>query len=278
MKRSIEKTVLIYFLLVVGLLLIVGLLAYDSLRKITQSNEDVLANYEILYHSEQIVSSVKDLENGSRGFALTGDISYQQPFFVALQRIEDNVSKLASTTTQGDIDDDLIRIKGLIDPLIEINKQIIQTVKDSTYAPSDMNNLLLEGKVHMDSLRRLGRYVNDVQLSHLQTFVEDQERALRTAFIFIIILFLIIAAVMTAIFFTLRNDVIGRNTAEMKLKGANQELASLNQNLESQIDERTDQLRRSYEELELKVKFRNLELQREVAELRKKLSDASGSL
>ena len=85
--RWLTVTALVLF--VAGVAAGIGSLALvrDSRRDLTMQNDTLLA-------SERLLSSVKDIETGVRGYALTGDVAYLVPLSLAEARLPDELRML----------------------------------------------------------------------------------------------------------------------------------------------------------------------------------------
>src|SRR4051812_46756488 len=49
---------------------------------------------DAIYHADRLLSTVKDAETGQRGFVITGDESYLEPYEAALRQIEGEIDQL----------------------------------------------------------------------------------------------------------------------------------------------------------------------------------------
>ncbi len=276
-KNTIQNKALVAFILIMAALLIVGFWLWSNLKEVTRSNERVEINSNTLFQIGDMISNAKDLEVGARGFLITRDFAMQQPYFLAKQKLEDNILAMDTMIISPENRAYLGKVEALVKGIEDVNGEIIKLVlNDSQNLASTL--YIYKGKVKMDSLRTIVRKLGNNYQEKIAASVDMQNDALRQTFTFVLLIFLLIFGTLIFTFLSLRNDVIGRSKAQMQLNKVNAELAELNATLESQVQERTEDLKRSYEELELKVKFRNLALQKEVSMLKKKLGEATGSL
>ncbi|HEX5269251.1 MAG TPA: CHASE3 domain-containing protein, partial [Gemmataceae bacterium] len=102
---TIGKKIVGGFALSLAAVVVVGALAYRSTEKLEEagavvinSNRAVAHTHEVLTTLEQVLSLLKDAETGQRGFLLTGEASYLQPYEDARQSIETSLARLQELT------------------------------------------------------------------------------------------------------------------------------------------------------------------------------------
>ena len=71
------------FLLAVVAVLVIALLSYQSLEATADSSESLTRSVEVLAQLNSVLSTLKDAETGQRGYLLTGEESYLEPFTTA---------------------------------------------------------------------------------------------------------------------------------------------------------------------------------------------------
>lgn len=111
--------------------------------------------YKILTLNEALLSSLKDIENGQRGFLLTKDPSYLKPYETALASVNDQYDELSAYTKNPSLKKLLVDLKPLIDRRLELIDQILR------YEREGQHQLAIEtlgaglGKQYMDQIRLL---------------------------------------------------------------------------------------------------------------------------
>ncbi|MGD1000846.1 MAG: PAS domain S-box protein [Candidatus Brocadiia bacterium] len=85
---------------VLGLLIIgaVGIQSYRAIQRLTETNLWVVQTHEVLENLERVQSALKDAETGQRGFVLTGDERYLEPFNAATGEIQKDIASVRSLT------------------------------------------------------------------------------------------------------------------------------------------------------------------------------------
>jgi methyl-accepting chemotaxis protein len=68
------------FALALILLLTIGTVSYSSLTTLTDTSERVTHSHEVLQHISEVLSAMTDAETGQRGYIITGNESFLEPY------------------------------------------------------------------------------------------------------------------------------------------------------------------------------------------------------
>src|SRR5215470_8694903 len=98
MRWSIEKKIMAGAGLVLAILLINALISYRATRRLIDNERLVAHAYEVLDDLEDVLATMDDAETGERGYLLTGEKSYLEPYQSAVNAIHTRVEKLAQLT------------------------------------------------------------------------------------------------------------------------------------------------------------------------------------
>ena len=80
------------------LLLVATLLAYRNTREIYEDDSWVAHSHEVMTGLEKLLSLVRDAESGQRGYVITGEPIYLEPYTTALAAIDAQVDALDRLT------------------------------------------------------------------------------------------------------------------------------------------------------------------------------------
>ena len=83
MKWSIGNKIASGFGLALAVLLVVGAVSYDSTTKLSSSADWVRHTHEVLAGLDELLSAMKDAETGERGYVITGESPYLEPYNTA---------------------------------------------------------------------------------------------------------------------------------------------------------------------------------------------------
>src|SRR5688572_1205886 len=74
---------LVGFLVALLAILLVAWLSYRTLVERSDSSAEIRRTNQVMAQVDEVMSTVKDLETGQRGFLLTGDEDFLEPYFDA---------------------------------------------------------------------------------------------------------------------------------------------------------------------------------------------------
>src|SRR5258706_10277784 len=140
------------FLLLLG----IGVVAYRSTDALTKTSYLVAHTHLVMEHIAGVLSQLKDAETGQRGFVITGDEAYLEPYQTAIASVSRLVKELRELTIdnahqQGRLDE----AEPLIAERLAVLKRIIELRRSAGLDQAARTMQLGEGKRLMDDLRRV---------------------------------------------------------------------------------------------------------------------------
>jgi len=83
--RKIFDNIATCSLLVVLLILIgISVISVDARKRFIQSDQEAAHSYQVIESINTVLSDLKDAETGQRGFLITGDTAYLEPFYLGV--------------------------------------------------------------------------------------------------------------------------------------------------------------------------------------------------
>ncbi|MHA4845449.1 response regulator [Flavitalea antarctica] len=150
MRSTFKGNLIISFSLSLLLLIISSVASYFSIINLLKSSEEVDKTSETIINLENVISALKDAETGQRGYLLTGDTRFLEPYQGTHERAlaaQKKVRNAATTNTQRADADSL---KSLIDTRIAALQQLIDMKRQNfTIVAADLE----KGKRYMDQIR-----------------------------------------------------------------------------------------------------------------------------
>ncbi len=98
MKWSVGTKIGSGFALALAIMLIIGAVSYRSTTGFIQSAESVTHTHLVLQKLESLLSKFKDAETGQRGYVLTGEERYLEPYNGAMEGIDSLLKELRKLT------------------------------------------------------------------------------------------------------------------------------------------------------------------------------------
>jgi len=151
LKQSSKRNLLIGFGCSLIILILSSAVSYISINQLLDSQRDVEHTVEIESNLNGLISRMKDAETGQRGFLLTGDETFLEPYNGARAEIGDYVNKIQLLTVdQPHHQKDLASLERLIDTKFSL---IDNSIKNKKRGIPPAVAALTFGKRVMDSLR-----------------------------------------------------------------------------------------------------------------------------
>ncbi len=182
----------VVFVVSLFLILFVAGLGYKHITEVSESQSLVLETYEVSVELEKILSYLKDAETGQRGFFITQDSIYLQPFFKSRRKINNTFAELKSLTKANPTQqENLKQLNILIEDRLE-NFEIASkyVLKDQTDLQR-FKNVFFDGKQIMDAIREKLNSMISLEKESLKKREEAYQNATRFTpiFLFSIIIF-----------------------------------------------------------------------------------------
>jgi PAS domain S-box-containing protein len=145
----------------------------------------VIRNYSLLRFQQRFLSLIRDAESGQRGYLLTGNPAYLEPYRKGAELALPALDELTSLASDDDADArrDYAKVRQLTEEKLAELKQTIQVYNSDGYAKSVSIVKNNSGKVSMDAIYRImehrmanGEAVLHDKTAELEMRVKDLER------------------------------------------------------------------------------------------------------
>ena len=147
-------------------------LSYWTWRAFSRGSEQLANIREVVKSTNALLSSLKDAETGQRGFLLTGEDRYLDPYRLALTEIPANLKGLLDATATGS-PDQAARVRALrpqVQEKLDELKQTIDLRRSKGFDAAVRLVLTDRGKVMMDRIRDLCSEILMVALDGLTQY------------------------------------------------------------------------------------------------------------
>jgi PAS domain S-box-containing protein len=226
-----HKKVWLGFITSIAIILWLAVASYVNNKKSADSREWVSHTNRVLYHSEQILSLVVDIESGQRGYALTGMEEFLEPTHRAARIVGSHVKSLRELTSDNRSQQDRIdEIERLLDKKIGFSQRAIETRKNEGLEKTIALNSSLEGKHLMDTIRSLIEGLQEEEhllLKERTTQTDKRVAEFHASFggmLFATIIILIL------VFYMIYSNLKARTDAERSLREAHEKILDIYDN------------------------------------------------
>jgi len=167
---------------------IVGLIAYANLNKLTETAQWVDHTHQVINGLQDIALDLVDAETGQRGYLITAERSYLQPYELALEDSERHIDRVAGLTTDNPAQQQRIEeLRGLIDTKSEEMARTIELRDTSGYEAAVEVVATDAGKMVMDEIRALLAEMEREEMALLAQREEEARRASQLAMTMIVV-------------------------------------------------------------------------------------------
>jgi len=166
------------FALALVLLIIIGTVAYTSINKLTSTSQWVTHTHEVLERVAGVLSMLKDAETGQRGYVVTGDEAFLEPYQAGSGEVLNVVKELRELTA-----DNAHQQKRIdsAEPLIIAKLAELKRTIDLRRAGNLEETVKIvrgaEGKRIMDDLRRILDEMDNEERGLLKERADDAAAA-----------------------------------------------------------------------------------------------------
>ncbi|HVG14392.1 MAG TPA: ATP-binding protein [Chitinophagaceae bacterium] len=247
----------IIFIISALTLLALSTILYIQIKDLDGANKSINRSTEVKLLIEQAISYTKDAETAQRGFLITRDSLFLQPYWGAFEKTDHALSDLKSL-----VKNDKEQEKNLekLDSMIHIRISFIDAAIDSIRfqaSPLIQRQILLRDKALMDSIRKQTNKMELAQKRDLGTEKLEQIRHSFKAPLLGVLLIFLSLAILSASYYRVTQD----------LKRSGNYLAET-QRLNAELEEKNRQLLISNEELDSFNYISSHDLQEPVRKIR----------
>ncbi|HEY6085730.1 MAG TPA: CHASE3 domain-containing protein, partial [Nitrospira sp.] len=199
--------------------------AYDNLRIVRESRDQVMSSRQIITELASVMSTMKDAETGQRGYVITGEQEYLEPYETAIRSVHQHVAALKTLTA-----DDPQQRASLTTLETHITRKLGEL--ENTIAlrrgkgPDAARSTVKTGLGHqaMNDIRRLVAEMQEVEGRTLAQRNTNEERSYKRGFSSSLLAGLLALGVAIAAYVLLRRDTVARQQAQNALRLSAQQL------------------------------------------------------
>ncbi|HTN17259.1 MAG TPA: response regulator [Chitinophagaceae bacterium] len=197
----------------IAILLISSFASYYSNKKLIESSQWVNHTNEVIKNAEGLISTARGAEAGQRGYVITNDASFLEPYKGAYEKCVAQYRSL-STLTQDNNEQQrtLEKIKILLDQRFAQMQRVVQYVTDKglsgrTELYENTVTEMNKGKRIMDDLRVLVRELQEREKTLLAERIKSQEKYTTYTPVLVIVAAIISILISLLAYVRIKNDL-----------------------------------------------------------------------
>jgi signal transduction histidine kinase len=236
MRFSTRLARIIFIVTMVVLLVISGML-YIQVADLVEANELVNHTHEVQLKLAEVLTCAKDAETAQRGYLLTEDSLFLQPYPMAFRRSNEAIEQLKELTKNNKEQDTNLK---KLDRLIQIRFNSFNTSIEAFSADTGKVNkrqLLLQEKSLMDSIRRQANKMSGIEARQMGTrLLEQKKHALLAPVVTVVLIFITLGVLLLA-YYRIILDLRRSEHLLLQLQSVNKELTEKNRQLQQTNEE-----------------------------------------
>lgn len=228
MQPSDEKNVTWGFGLALLILSIIGIVCYWSTAQLVEVAGKVMHTHQVLGELETLLSELKDAETGQRGYVITGDERYLEPYHASVEEVKPKLQEIAALTADNPNQQRQLRIlRPLVASRLTVIQQTIELRKNKGFEAALQLILTDKGKRLMDEIRDVIHDMEDEEQRLLQQRSETAAVSAQVTTYTVSSTSLLFFSLVALATFFINSENIERKRAEKALRQAREELERL---------------------------------------------------
>lgn len=215
----VERILLIAIFAIFALLIAAAATAYRSMTVSVKTTWWIVRTHEVLEELQITLLTLKDIETSTRGYVITGDQTYLEPYDAALTVIDRHVTHLKRLTVTGARQQERIaEAESLISQKLALASRIIRLRAERGFPAAQRLIAMDEGERHTSLLSQVFMDMVDTENRHLRSRVmhanSSKEWAVATTTVALPLIFIQLVLV----FLLIRRHLAGRAATEATLQ------------------------------------------------------------
>jgi len=191
--------------LVLAFFVISSLIAYRNVETLRVNSQRIWHTHDVLMAMDELLSTMQDAETGQRGYLLTGNDKYLEPYQVAVDDVASKVETIGALTRDNPVQqDNLVLLKRHIGAkLAELDQTVALRHRNNAQAALAIVGTD-RGKVEMDAVRRQLEVMQKEENRLRDIRLAEMDGAYRTALFSGVLSGLVGAALTILVFYLIR--------------------------------------------------------------------------
>jgi CheY-like chemotaxis protein/CHASE3 domain sensor protein len=222
MKLTLEKKILAGFIICSLILLTVAIISFQNSEKFVDTNQWVNHTHEVLYEFEEVLISAVEAQAGARGYIITGDEIYFEPFKNASDNLATHLNKARELTKDNPVQQRNIQT---LDKLIKQHTDYLNTCISlrQTESFEKAQELIVKGKGKeiLDKIRNTINSSKEVEQNLLVKRKKESEDDASSFNLIFITLLGVITLVLVVVYLIITSNIRALKRAEIETANKN---------------------------------------------------------
>jgi PAS domain S-box-containing protein len=212
---SIRRAIIFGYIVAMGIICFFALYTYSNMQKAEKENNTINKALQSLRAIEAIHDDVQNIENGERGFVISGKESFLEPYQGAISNISPDSARLAATASNPEREKEIEALLQLVHEKVLFAAAVVKLRVDSGQQAAERIIQSKEGKLLMDNIRGLVSKIEDEDRLILDEYNTNRERTARNTTTLFFILSGLFLLFLLSFLLLVRRDVHKRLNNEL---------------------------------------------------------------
>lgn len=217
MRFYFDKRVMTGFAVTALVLIILSIFSYSSTQNLIHTASLQSHATLVMNNAERLIKSIVDLETGQRGYVITGNEEFLEPYHESSQKLDSYLTALDSlTSTDTNQQARIDTLRNMVNGQREWTKNII-SVRQQSFDEARALVVGGEGKRRTDAIREIVKRIQNAEMIDLNRGKIVSDQGLKEYQYSFIALSVIVLIIVTYLFYTLNITLRSRNEVENEL-------------------------------------------------------------
>ncbi len=216
-SEALERRSILWSMVGLGMLLVIAFAAGFTLRQVRESDDWVDHTRDVISNNQQLLSDLKDAEAAERGYIITGDQSYLEPYHEAADDIPRTLTGLTQLTADNPPQQQRLQNLGaLIAQRTAVLAEAVRQRRESGFDAAEAVVIAGKGRIAMGQIRQTSREIEADESRLLQQRLQTRQARLRSGFVATLAASVLALVVFILAPLDVRRAVRQRNAAEQE--------------------------------------------------------------
>jgi len=225
MKLSLQVKVAMGFVLATLVLVSLVIIQYRYLTSFQRGAEAIDDTNQVKSHVNYLLSSIKDLQDGTKGYLITEREGFVEMYQSGAQAIPPELENLkALTSNNEDEKAQMLALENLVNQKLLFHKEVLRLHREKSAAAATAMINTGQGLQLANEIQLLAKEMVQTESRLLADRLAEKRRTAILAFVVTIVIVIVILLVFWLLFFLIRREIKQRERVEKELSASKQRM------------------------------------------------------
>lgn len=216
MKFILEKHTILFYILSGFILMSVLFVLYGNNQKVIVSNQRMMHAQKVIGKSHDVLLDAINIETGFRGFLLSRDEIFLEPFYKGQANIQSDIDTLISLTNETPhYQAQVAELKKVLEERVVYTKLNIEKQRQNELSDPEKTAIIQKGKILTDKIRSSIAYINKEELKLLKLIKAENENSNQLSGVLFLLLLVFLVTIFILVIIIIKNQKEKNNALEI---------------------------------------------------------------